>query len=83
VPDGSAVEGAFGAVVMLPTAGAAAAAHVVSGVPPALGGSVVLGAKAAPGADCASVDAWSSSTPAAHGGVIGVSVAAGSGPGVA
>jgi hypothetical protein len=83
VPDGAAVEGASGAVVMLSTAGAAAAAPVVSGVPPALGGSVVLGAEAAPGADCASVDARSSSSPAAHGGVVGVAVATGSGPGVA
>jgi hypothetical protein len=83
MPDGAAVEGASGAVVMLPTAGAAAAAPVVSGVPPALGGSVVLGAEGAPGADCASIDARSSSSPAARGGVVGVAVAAGSGPGVA
>jgi hypothetical protein len=83
VPDGSAVKGASGAVVMLPTAGAAAAAPVVSGVPPALGGSVVLGAEAAPGVDCASVDARSSSSAATHGGIVGVAVVAGSGPGVA
>jgi hypothetical protein len=37
----------------------------------------------APGADGASVDARSSSPPAARGGVAGVAVAAGSGPGVA
>jgi hypothetical protein len=44
-----------------------------------LGGSVVLGAMAAPGVDCASVDERSSSSLAARGGVIGV-VVAGSGP---
>jgi hypothetical protein len=37
----------------------------------------------APGADGASVDARSSSPPAARGGIAGVAVAAGSGPGVA
>jgi hypothetical protein len=85
MPDGAAtlVEGASRAAVVLATAGAAAAAPVVSGVPPVLGGSVVLGAEAAPGADCASVDARSSSSPAVRGGVVGVAVAAGSGPGVA
>jgi hypothetical protein len=85
VSDGAAVlvEGASGAAVVLATAGAAAAAPVVSGVPPALGGSVVLGAEAAPGADCASVDARSSSSSAARGGIIGVAMVAGSGPGVA
>jgi hypothetical protein len=59
VPDAAAVlvEGASGVVVVLATEGAAAAVPVISGVPPALGGSVVLGAAAAPGADCASVDA--------------------------
>jgi hypothetical protein len=36
----------------------------------------------APGADGASVDAWSSSSPAARGSVAGVAVDAGSGPGV-
>jgi hypothetical protein len=93
VPDGVAVpaEGAFGVVVVLAIVGAAGAAPMVSGVPPALGGSVVLGAIAAPGADCTSldarsssspVDARSSSSPVACGGVIGVAVAAGSGPGV-
>jgi hypothetical protein len=84
-PDGAValVEGASGAVVVSATEGAAAAAPMVSGVPPALGGSVVLGAAAAPGADCASVDARSSSSPVVHGGVVGVAVAAGSGPGVA
>jgi hypothetical protein len=42
----------------------------------------VLGAAAAPRADYASVDARSSSSPAARGDIIGVAVAAGSGPGV-
>jgi hypothetical protein len=42
----------------------------------------VLGAVAAPEADYASVDARSSSSPAARGGIAGVAVAAGSGPGV-
>jgi hypothetical protein len=84
VSDGAAVlvEGASGAVVVLATEGAAAAAPVVSGVPPAPGGSVVLGAAAAPRADCAFVDAWSSSSPVARGGIVGVAVEAGSGPGV-
>jgi hypothetical protein len=83
VPDGAAVlvEGTSGVVVVLATEGAAAAAPVISGVPPALGDSVVLGATAAPGADYTSVDARSSSSPAARGGVVGVAVAAGSGPG--
>jgi hypothetical protein len=85
VPDGAAVaaEGASGVVVVLATMGAAGAAPVVSGVPPAQGGSVVLGAVAPPGADDASVDARSSSSPVARGGVAGVVVAVGSGPGVA
>jgi hypothetical protein len=74
--------GASGVVEVLATEGAAGAAPMVSGVPPALGGSVVLGAAVAPGADCASTDARSSSSPAARGGVVGVAVAAGSGPGV-
>jgi hypothetical protein len=58
VLDGAAVaaEGASGVVVVLAIVGAAGAAPVVSGVPPALGGSVVLGAVVAPGADGASVD---------------------------
>jgi hypothetical protein len=74
--------GASGVVVVLATEGAAGAAPIVSGVPPVLGCSVVLGAAAAPGADCASVDARSSSSLAARGGVVGVVSAAGSGPGV-
>jgi hypothetical protein len=84
VPDGAAVpaKGASGVVVVLAIVGAAGAAPVVSGVPPALGGSVVLGAMAAPVADCASVDARSSSSLAARGGVAGAVVAGGSGPGV-
>jgi hypothetical protein len=83
-PDGAAVavEGASRVVVVLAIVGEAGAAPVVSGVPPTLGGSVVLGAVAAPGADGASVDARSSSSLAARGGVAGVAVAAGSGPGV-
>jgi hypothetical protein len=75
--------GASGVVVVLATEGAAGAVPIVSGVPPALGDSVVLGAMVAPGADGASVDARSSSPPAARGRVAGVAVAAGSGPGVA
>jgi hypothetical protein len=84
MPGGTAVaaEGASGVVVVLAVVGAAGAAPMVSGVPPALGGSVVLGAMAAPGADSASVDARSSSSPAARGGIAGVAVDAGSGPGV-
>jgi hypothetical protein len=70
-------------VEVLAIEGAAGAAPIVSGVPPMLGGSVMLGAAVAPGAVCASVDARSSSSPAARGGVAGVAVAAGSGPGVA
>jgi hypothetical protein len=70
-------------VVVLAIEGAAGAAPIVSGVPPALGGSAALGAVVAPEAGCASADARSSSSPAAHGGVAGVAVAAGSGPDVA
>jgi hypothetical protein len=83
-PDGAAVptKGASGVVVVLATVGAAGAAPVVSGVPPALGGSDELGAVAAPGAECASMDGRSSSSPVARGGVTGVAVAAGSGPSV-
>jgi hypothetical protein len=55
---------------------------MISGVPPALGGSVVLGVVAAPGADDASVDARTSSSPAALGGIAGVALDGGSGPGV-
>jgi hypothetical protein len=82
--DGAAVlvEGVSGVVLVLATEGAAGAAPVVSGVPPALGGSVVPRAAAAPGEDCASVDARSSSSPTAHSGIVGVAVAAGSGPGM-
>jgi hypothetical protein len=84
VPVGAAVVagGASGVLVVLAVMGTAGAAPVVSGVPPALGGSVVPGAVVAPGADGAFADARSSSSPAAHGGVAGVAVAAGSGPGV-
>jgi hypothetical protein len=76
------VEGAPGALVVLAVEGAAGAAPVVSGVPPALGGSVVPAAVAAPAVDGASTDARSSSSPAAHGGIAGVAVDAGSGPDV-
>jgi hypothetical protein len=84
MPDGAAIaaEGASGVVVVLAIVGAAGAAPVVSSVPPALGGSVMLGAAAAPEADGASVDARSSSSPAARGGIAGVAVATGSGPSV-
>jgi hypothetical protein len=84
MPNGAAVpvEGASGVVVVLATEGAAGAAPIISGVPPALGGSVVLGATAAPRADGASVDARSSSSPVARGGIVGVAMATGSGPGV-
>jgi hypothetical protein len=65
-PAGAAgvAEGAPGTPVVLAIEGAAGAAPVVSGAPPALGGSDVLGASAAPTADGASSDAWSSSPPA-------------------
>jgi hypothetical protein len=74
--------GASGVVVVLATEGAAGAAPVISGVPPALGGSVALGAVVAPAAGCASVDARSSSSLAACSGVAGAAVVAGVGPGV-
>jgi hypothetical protein len=77
-----AAEGTSGVVVVLAIVGTAGAAPVISGVPPALGASIVLGAMVAPRADGASVDAWSSSSPAARGGIAGVAVAVGSGPGV-
>jgi hypothetical protein len=85
VPDGAVVlvVGASGAALVLVTEGAAAAAPVVSGVHPVLGGSVVLGAAVAPGADCVSVDVRSSSSLAVRGGVVGVARAAGLGPDVA
>jgi hypothetical protein len=70
-------------VVVLATEGVAGAAPIISSVPPALGGSAVLGAVAAPGADYASANARSSSSPVVRGGVIGVAVAARSGPSVA
>jgi hypothetical protein len=79
----NAAEGASGVLVVLAIMGVAGAAPVVSGVPPALGGSVVPGAVAAPTVDGASADARSPSSPAAHGGVASVAVDAGSGPGVA
>jgi hypothetical protein len=62
--------------------GAASAAPVVTGLPPALGGSVVLGAGAAPTADDASLDTWFSSSPVARGSFAGVAVNTGSGPGM-
>jgi hypothetical protein len=70
-------KGASRVLVVLAVVGAAGAAPVVSGVPPALGGSVVPRAMAAPVAD-----ARSSSSPAACGGVAGMVVDAGSGPDV-
>jgi hypothetical protein len=84
MPVGAAVVAgcASGVLVVLAVMGAAGAAPVVSSVPPALGGSVVLGAVAAPGADGVSADARSSSSPMAHSSVTGVAVAAGSGPGM-
>jgi hypothetical protein len=75
-------EGASGVLVVLAVVGAAGAAPVVSGVPPALGGSDMPGAVAAPAVDGASADARSSSSSAARGGVAGVVVEAGSGPSV-
>jgi hypothetical protein len=82
VSDGAAVpaEGASGVVVVLATEGAAGAAPIISGVPPALGGSVMLGALAAPGADCASMDTRSSSSPVVCGGITDAAMAVGSGP---
>jgi hypothetical protein len=84
VPVGVAVVagGASRVLVVLAVMGAAGAVLVISGVPPALGGSVVLGAVAALGADGASTDARSSSSPTARSSVTGVVVAVGSGPGV-
>jgi hypothetical protein len=73
--------GASGVVVVLATEVAAGAAPVISRVPPALGGSVALGAVEAPAAGCVSVDARSSS-PVARGGVAGAAEVAGLGPGV-
>jgi hypothetical protein len=58
-------EGASGVLVVLAVMGAADAAPVVFGVPPALGGSVMQGAVAAPAVDGASADARSSSSLAA------------------
>jgi hypothetical protein len=84
MPVGAAVvaRGASGVLVMLAIVGEAGAAPMISGVPPALGGSIVLGAVAAPETDGASADARSSSSPAARGGVAGVAVDAGLGPGM-
>jgi hypothetical protein len=84
VPVGAAgvVGGASGVLVVLAVMGAAGTAPMISGVPPALGGSVVPGAAAAPAADGASADAWSSSSPVARGGIASVAVDAGSGPSV-
>jgi hypothetical protein len=77
-----AAGGASGVPVALAVVGAAGAAPVVSGVPPALEGSVVPGAGVAPMLDGASVDARSSSSPVTRGGIAGMVVDAGSGPGV-
>jgi hypothetical protein len=83
-PAGAAgvAEGALGVLVVLAVERVAGAAPVVSRVPPALGGSVVPGAIAAPAVDGASADTRSSSSPAACSGVAGVAVDTGSGPGV-
>jgi hypothetical protein len=70
-------EGASRVLVVLAVVGAADVAPVVSGVPPALGGSVMPGAVAAPAMGGASADARSSSSPAVHGSVAGVAVDAG------
>jgi hypothetical protein len=75
-------EGTTGAAVVLAVEGAGGVAPVVSSVPPVLGGSVVLGAGAAPTAVGASLDARFSSPPATHGSVAGLAVNAGSRPGV-
>jgi hypothetical protein len=79
VPVGAAgvVGGASGVLVVLAVMGAVGAAPVISGMPPALGGSVVPGAVVAPVAYGASADARSSSSPAARCGVAGVAVDAG------
>jgi hypothetical protein len=82
MPNGSAAGDAPGAALVLAAEEAAAAAPIDSGVAPALAGSVVLGAMVAPGADCTSVDARSSSSPAARGGVVGVAMMARSAPDV-
>jgi hypothetical protein len=86
VPElGSAVVlagGASGVVVVLAIEGATSAAPVISGVPPVLGGSVALGAEVAPAAGCTSVDARSSSSSMARGGVAGAASVAGLGPGM-
>jgi hypothetical protein len=75
-------EGASRVLVVLAVVGAVGAAPMVSGVPPALGGSVMPRAVAAPAVDGASMDARSSSSPAARSGVADVAVDAGSGPGM-
>jgi hypothetical protein len=72
-------EGAPGAPVVLAVVGAAGAVPVVSGVPPALGGSVVRGAGVAPAVDGASTDARFSSSPAARSGIAGVAMGVGPG----
>jgi hypothetical protein len=77
-----AARGTFEVLVVLAIMGAAGAAPVVSGVPPALGGSVMLGAVVAPAVDGASADTRSFSSPAARDGIAGVAVGTGSGPGV-
>jgi hypothetical protein len=82
VSTAGAAGGASGVPVALAVVGVAGAAPVVSYVPPALGGSVVSGAGIAPAVDGASADARSSSSPATRGGVVGMAVDAGSGPGV-
>jgi hypothetical protein len=75
-------EGAPGAVDALSAVGAAGTVPAVSGLPPTLGGSVLLGAGVAPAVGGASTDAQFSSSPTVRGGIAGVVVEAESGPGV-
>jgi hypothetical protein len=77
-----AAGGTSGVLVVLAVMGAAGATPVVSGVPPVLGGSVMSGAVVAPVVDGVSTDAWSSSSPTVRGGITGVAVDVGLGPGV-
>jgi hypothetical protein len=67
---------------VLAVEGAAGATPVVSGTPPALGGSVMPRAGAAPTEDGASLDARFSSSSAVCGSIASLAVNAGSGPSV-
>jgi hypothetical protein len=75
-------EGAPGALVVLAVEGAAGATPVVSGTPPALGGSVMPRAGAAPIEDGASLDTRFSSSSAVCSSIAILAVNAGSGPSV-